>query len=71
VTVLTNIEANILAAGVSPEAAAAVLGAPRWAMAAAIDAVDDEYGGIERYLMTTVGLARATLQSLRQRHVAS
>ena len=37
--------ANILASGVSPEAAASVLGTPRWAMAAAVDAVDDVYGG--------------------------
>jgi protein-tyrosine phosphatase len=61
--------ANLLAAGVSPEAAGGVLGAPRWAMAAAIDAVDREYGGIERYLTSTVGLSPATLDALRRLHV--
>ena len=33
--------ATLLANGVSPEAAAGVLGTPRWAMAAAVDALDD------------------------------
>jgi protein-tyrosine phosphatase len=62
--------ANLLAAGVSPEAAAGVLGAPRWAMAAAVDAVDEEYGGIETYLTTTVGLPLDTVSRLRDLLVA-
>ncbi len=62
--------AKILASGVSPEAAAAVLGRTRWAMAAAVDAIDDEYGGIERYLTTTVGLSPVTVDALRRLHVA-
>ena len=41
---------NLLEAGMSPEAAAGVLAAPRWAMEAAIDAVEAQYGGIEAYL---------------------
>jgi protein-tyrosine phosphatase len=61
--------ANLLAAGVSPEAAAGVLGAPRWAMAAAVDAVDGEYGGIEAYLTTTVGLSPVSVRRLRELHV--
>ena len=56
---------KMLEAGVPPEAAAGVLGAPRWAMAAAVDAIDAEHGGIERYLTAEVGLAPATLDQLR------
>ena len=56
---------KMLDAGVPPEAAAGVLGAPRWAMAAAVDAIDAEHGGIERYLTAEVGLAPATLEQLR------
>lgn len=61
--------ANILAQGVSPEAAAGVLGAPRWAMEAALDAIDGAYGGIEEYVTTTVGLSTTVLAALRDRVV--
>jgi protein-tyrosine phosphatase len=61
--------ANMLAAGVSPEAAASVLGTPRWAMAAAVDAVDEVHGGIEAYLLGPVGLTDADLAALRSRLV--
>ena len=50
--------ANILATGVSPEAAAGVLGAPRWAMAAAVDAIDTSYGGIDAYLTGPARVSR-------------
>ncbi|MET0458596.1 MAG: tyrosine-protein phosphatase [Ilumatobacteraceae bacterium] len=61
--------ANILASGVSPEAAVSVLGTPRWAMAAAVDAVDDVYGGIEAYVLGPVGLTPDELAALRARLV--
>lgn len=57
--------ANLLAQGVSPEAAAAVLGTPRWAMAAAVDAIAEVYGGIDRYLTEIAGLDVADLAALR------
>jgi len=57
---------NLLAAGVSPEAAAGVLGTPRWAMAAAIDAIDDVYGGLETYLAGPAELTAGELASLRE-----
>lgn len=57
--------ANLLAQGVSPEAAAAVLGTPRWAMAAAVDAIDEVYGGIDCYLTEIAGLTEAELARLR------
>ena len=61
--------ANILASGVSPEAAASVLGTPRWAMAAAVDAVDDVHGGIEVFLTGPAGLSASDLAELRARLV--
>jgi protein-tyrosine phosphatase len=61
--------ANMLAAGVPPEAAAGVLGAPRWAMAAAVDAIDTNYGGIDTYLLTEAGVPSETLARLRKVHV--
>jgi protein-tyrosine phosphatase len=56
---------NMLANGVSPEAAAAVLGTPRWAMAAAVDALDEVYGGVEAFLTGPAGLAAGELAALR------
>jgi protein-tyrosine phosphatase len=61
--------ANLLAAGVSPEAAAGVLGAPRWAMAAAVDEVEGRYGGIDAYLTASVGVPAALVERLRTLHV--
>ena len=61
--------ANILASGVSPEAAASVLGTPRWAMAAAVDALDEVYAGVEAYVTGPVGLTTAELAVLRDRLV--
>jgi protein-tyrosine phosphatase len=58
--------ANLLANGVSPEAAAGVLGTPRWSMAAAIDALDDHYGGVERYLDEVAGLTPAEVAALHE-----
>ena len=57
--------ANILASGVSPEAAAGVLGAPRWAMADAVDAIDGTYGGIDAYLTGPAGVSAVELSALR------
>ena len=57
--------ANLLANGVSPEAAAGVLGTPRWAMAAAVDALDDVYGGVDRYVRDVAGLTDAEVAALR------
>ena len=61
--------AKMLAAGVAPEAAAGALGAPRWAMAEAIDAVERDLGGIDEYLTGPAGLSPDTLQRLRDIHV--
>jgi len=57
--------ANLLANGVSPEAAVSVLGTPRSAMAAAVDTLDGVYGGVERYLVEVAALAPTELAALR------
>jgi protein-tyrosine phosphatase len=57
--------ANMLATGMSPEAAVAVLGTPRWAMSAALDAIADVYGGIDAYLTSAAGLTLAEVTGLR------
>jgi protein-tyrosine phosphatase len=62
--------ANMLAAGMSPEAAAGVLTAPRWAMHEAIEAIDSEYGGIDAYLTGPAGMAPSALSALRGALVA-
>lgn len=58
--------ANLLASGMAPEAAAGVLGTPRWAMAEAIDALEVDHGGIDAYLTGTAGMTAAALARLRE-----
>jgi protein-tyrosine phosphatase len=58
--------ANLLASGMAPEAAAGVLGAPRWAMAEALDAIDDVHGGIDAYLTEVAGMTRSAVARLRE-----
>ena len=57
--------ASMLSSGMSPEAAAGALGTPRWAMEAVLDAIDERYGGIDRYLTEVVGLTPEALERLR------
>jgi protein-tyrosine phosphatase len=57
---------NLLARGLPPEAAAAVLGAPRWAMAATLDDLDELYGGIDAYLTGPAALTQDTVGRLRE-----
>jgi protein-tyrosine phosphatase len=61
--------ASMLARGVPPEAAAGVLGAPRWAMAEALDAVDIAFGGIDAYLTGAAAMTPESLGRLRVLHV--
>ena len=58
--------ANLLEAGLSPEAAAGVLTAPRWAMQEAVDAIEHEYGGIDAYLTGPAGMSESSLSELRR-----
>jgi protein-tyrosine phosphatase len=57
--------ASMLANGMSPEAAAGALGTPRWAMAAVLDAIDDQYGGVERYLTDVADVPAELIEQLR------
>jgi protein-tyrosine phosphatase len=52
--------------GIKEPAAAGLLSSPRWAMAAALDRLDAEYGGIERYLRQRAGLSGTVLAGLRE-----
>jgi protein-tyrosine phosphatase len=62
--------ASMLQAGISPEAAAGVLGTPRWAMAAAIDSLSTVHGGVDAFLTGPAGLNDAELVTLRRHLVA-
>ncbi len=56
---------NMVAMGMAPEAAAAVLGTPRWAMEAALAELDETYGGVEAFLTHQAQLEPAVLHRLR------
>jgi len=58
--------ANLLAAGLPPEAAAGVLGAPRWVMAETLDVLDADYGGAEAYLTGPAGVPEPAVRRLRE-----
>jgi len=62
---------RLLDSGISPEAAAGVLTAPRWAMAKALDDLDRRFGGIEAYLTGPAGMSMVAIQTLRDRLVES
>ncbi len=51
--------------GMGPEAASAVLGAPRWAMEETLSDLDELYGGIEAYLTGPAAMSRSTMERLR------
>ncbi len=51
--------------GMSPEAAAGMFAAARASMAAVLDELDAEYGGVERYLETYAGFDAGHLARLR------
>jgi protein-tyrosine phosphatase len=57
---------NLLAHGMSPEAAAGVLAAPRWAMEGALDAIESTYGGIRPYLVELAGMQPDVVDELRR-----
>lgn len=56
---------RLVDSGLAPEAAAAVLGTPRWAMADALDFLDRDHGGIERYLVERAGVHESDIGALR------
>jgi len=56
---------RFVSAGMSPEAAQALLGAPRWVMAEALEVLDTRYGGLEAYLRGPAATSRVILDRLR------
>ncbi len=56
---------RLLAMGMGPEAAGAVLGTPRWAMAETLRELDDHYRGARAYLVGPAGMAAPTVDRLR------
>jgi protein-tyrosine phosphatase len=52
--------------GIGPEAAAGILGAPRECMEDALDELESQYGGIERYLREQCGVDPDALLTLRR-----
>jgi protein-tyrosine phosphatase len=56
---------RLVARGLSPEAAAGVLTAPRWTMSDALDALEDLYGGADSFLTDRAGLTTGDLDRLR------
>lgn len=60
-----EILARFVATGMTQEAALGLLGAPRWVMAVALEAVDADYGGVEAYLRGPAALTPQSLQALR------
>jgi protein-tyrosine phosphatase len=55
---------RLIQTGLAPEAAAGVLTAPRWAMASALEYLDTEHHGIERYLTGPAAMNGADLDRL-------
>jgi protein-tyrosine phosphatase len=55
---------RLIKTGLTPEAAAGVLTAPRWAMASALEYLDSEYTDIERYLTGPAAMRPADLRRL-------
>ena len=62
---------RLLESGISPEAAAGVLTAPRWAMEHALDELDGRYGDIESYLTGPAGMRLEDVETLRLRLVSA
>jgi protein-tyrosine phosphatase len=58
--------ATLLQLGISPEAAAGVIGTPRWAMAEAVDVLLQFPGGLAGFLTGPAGLDPVELAALRQ-----
>ncbi len=52
--------------GMAPDAAAGVLTTPRWAMGDAMVALDQEYGGVDAFLLGPGGMEPADLEILRR-----
>jgi protein-tyrosine phosphatase len=61
---LGEVVETFCSAGMTEAAAEGVLSTPRWAMAAALDELDDGYGGIHTYLRGPAGMNEESLAAL-------
>ncbi len=57
---------KLLDYGLPPETAAGVLTTPRWAMQHALEDLDQNYGGVEEYLLGPTGMDGDAMQALRE-----
>lgn len=55
----------LVSAGMTPDAARAFLGAPRWVMADALSWLDENYGGVEPYILGPAGMEKSDISQLR------
>jgi len=62
---LEPLVASLTARGIDESAARGLFGAPRWAMAGALDLLDTRYGGVGPYLRGPGGMGEAALAALR------
>lgn len=60
---------KLIELGMLPEVAAGILSAPRWAMAASLDHLDERHGGVHAYLTGPAGLTDDRIDWLRSRLV--
>ena len=59
-----------VSAGIARAAAEGMLSTPRWAMAAALERLDDDHGGVEPYLRGPGRMAERSIERLRARLLA-
>jgi protein-tyrosine phosphatase len=57
--------ARFVERGIESEAALGMLSTPRWAMAEALDRIDETFGGVVPYLLGPAGMSEAQLAALR------
>jgi protein-tyrosine phosphatase len=60
---------RLVAEGMARDAAAGMIGAPRWAMAAPLARLDRDFGGVEAYLVERAGLDAVVLDRLKEQLV--
>jgi protein-tyrosine phosphatase len=65
VTHVPEVVEMFVGSGIMREAAEGMLSAPRWAMARALEELDETYAGIESYLLGPCGMSPATLNALK------
>jgi protein-tyrosine phosphatase len=68
---LRDVVDDLVSSGIGRPAAAALLTTPRWAMASALEVLDNDYGGIEAYLRGPAAMTSTALDRLHDQLVLS